>query len=364
MTRIRYIADSMAEAVTAARRHHGTGVRIVRAGARRAAGGRGLSFEVVVEAAPRLASARRAAREALARAVIAARIAADEAQATVEAAAAGCGPACAAAVARLGVRLRAQGLPDDLVAHVLSRVDAEVRDADLREADGLARAAAVSAVASLLPVAADEAPRVRSAAGRPRVVAVAGPTGVGKTTTLAKLAAEWRVGRGLRVGLVAADAFRVGAFEQLRTYARIIDAPVRAADSRASVLDALAAMAECDVVLVDTPGRAPRDAARIGEVADVLAAVRPDETHLVIPGTAAGAAQLEAARAFAAVGPTRVVLSKLDEASALGPLVAAVRASGLGASWFTTGQEVPDDIERADPRAFAERLLGDPGDGT
>ncbi|MFM7298754.1 MAG: hypothetical protein ACKO4Q_16235, partial [Planctomycetota bacterium] len=197
-------------------------------------------------------------------------------------------------------------------------------------------------------VAIAPSPRIqRRAAGvlvQPCVIAFVGPTGVGKTTTLAKLAAEWRVSRGLRVGLVAADAFRVGAFEQLRTYARIIDSPVRAADSRASVLDALAAMAECDVVLVDTPGRAPRDAARIGEVADVLAAVRPDETHLVIPGTAAGAAQLEAARAFAAVGPTRIVLSKLDEASALGPLVAAVRASGLGASWFTTGQEVPDDI--------------------
>jgi flagellar biosynthesis protein FlhF len=206
-------------------------------------------------------------------------------------------------------------------------------------------------------------PRVEAAEDAFRTLAVVGPTGVGKTTTLAKLAAEWRVARGLKVGLVAADAFRVGAFEQLRTYARIIDAPVRAADGRSSAVDALAALSECDVVLVDTPGRSHRDGGRIGEIADLLGALRPDETHLVLPGSASTRTLAESATAFAAVRPSRIVLSKLDESEGLGALVGAVRSSGVPVSWFTTGQEVPDDIERADARRFAERLLGNVEDG-
>jgi flagellar biosynthesis protein FlhF len=360
MTRVRYIADSMVEAVSAARRNHGMGVRIVHAGARRSGGFmRPMSFEVVVEAAARTTQARRAAREALARAVMAARIASDEAHATVQAAT---GPACAAVLARLGARLRAQALPESLVEHVLGRVGAEVERAAADEVESLARAAAVGAVASLLPVSEVPAPGRTDIAGRPWVIAVAGPTGVGKTTTLAKLAAQWRIGRGLRVGLLAADAFRVGAVEQLRTYGAIIGAPVRAADGGAAARDALAALASCDVVLVDTPGRGHRDAGRIGEIAEVLSAVRPDETCLVLPGSASARTLDESADAFAALTPTRIVLSKLDESEGLGALVGAVRRSGTAAAWFTTGQDVPDDIEGADARAFAERLLGPGGD--
>jgi flagellar biosynthesis protein FlhF len=190
------------------------------------------------------------------------------------------------------------------------------------------------------------------------VVALAGPTGVGKTTTLAKLAASWRVDRRLRVGIVAADAFRVGAVEQLRTYGNIIDAPVQAAHGPASAAEALARLADCDVVLVDTPGRGHRDAMRIGEVAETVRAVRADESLLVLPGSASAGTLSESADAFRAVAPTRVVLSKLDESEGLGALVGAVRRSDRPAAWFTTGQGVPDDLERADARAFAERLVG------
>ena len=364
MTRVRYIADSMAEAVSAARRNHGMGVRIVHAGARRTgAFSRTLSFEVVVEAASRTSQARRAAREALARAVIATRRVADEARETVVAASVG--PACAAVLARLGARLRAQALPDELVQHVLGRVSAEIASADAQEMEAVARASAVNAVAALLPVADAPQPVHRHASGRPWVIAVAGPTGVGKTTTLAKLAAGWRMDQRLRVGILAADAFRVGAVEQLRTYGTIIDAPVRAADGAATAREALAMLAGCDVVLVDTPGRGHRDTGRIGEIAEVLRAVQPDETCLVLPGSAGASTLRESVAAFAPVGASRVVLSKLDEGEALGSLVDVVRHGGIPAGWFTTGQEVPDDIEHADAHAFARRLLGpDASEGT
>ena len=356
MTRVRYIADSMAEAMFAARRNHGMDVRVLRAGPR-AAQGRRMAFEVVVDAGASSTAARRAARAALARAVMAARIAAREAHVTV--AAARPGPPDAGAVARLAARLRAQALPEDLVAHVLASVRERIDAAAADEMDAIAHAAALSAVESLVPVSAPIAPTGAAATGRPLVIGVAGPTGVGKTTTLAKLASIWRIDRGLRVGIVAADAFRVGAVEQLRTYGRILGVAVHASEGPSAAAEALARMSDRDVVLVDTPGRGYRDAARIEEVAAVLRAVRADETLLVLPGAASLRTLEEAVDAFRATAPTRTVLTKLDECEGLGALVGAVRRSACPAAWFTDGQEVPDDIERADAGALARRMLGE-----
>ncbi|MBU3684096.1 MAG: hypothetical protein FGM39_08845 [Phycisphaerales bacterium] len=358
MTRVRYIADTLAEAISAARRAHGMEVPVLQAGPRRGVGLRARpAFEVVVDASGSSVRARRAAREALARAVVAARLAHAEAEAVVRSQ---LGPATSAAVARLGARLRAQALAPELVQWVIARVEDRLDGARAEEAAALMHAAAVQAVGELLPVDVPVDPAPVGSLGRPWVVALAGPTGVGKTTTLAKLAASWRVDRRLRVGIVAADAFRVGAVEQLRTYGSIIDAPVQAAHGPASAAEALARLADCDVVLVDTPGRGHRDALRIGEVAETVRAVRADESLLVLPGSASAGMLSESADAFRAVAPTRVVLSKLDESEGLGALVSAVRRSDRPAAWFTTGQGVPDDLERADARTFAERLVGPP----
>lgn len=384
MTKVRYIADSLAEALAAARRQHGAGMRVVQSGARRTGLLSARAFEVVVEApfatglGEGLARSRRAARLALARATIAARTAADEAMDAVEAAthaaiarrsegaAAQVSPAVQpAVVARLAARLRMQALPEELVAQVVARVEAELA-ADPRAPGqaGVARAAALQAIATLLPVAAPSQPLGARAEGRPHVVAIAGATGVGKTTTVAKLAAGYRADQGLRVGLIAADAFRVGAVDQLRVYASIIGASLRTADSASSVREALASLAACDVVLVDTPGRGHRDAERIADLCALIDAARPDETHLVLAGSASAGSLVQCTDAFAQVGATSIVLSKLDECEGLGALLAAVRRGGRAARWFTTGQEVPDDLEVADARAFAMRLLGDEDEGS
>jgi flagellar biosynthesis protein FlhF len=122
-------------------------------------------------------------------------------------------------------------------------------------------------------------------------------------------------------------------------------------------------MSDRDVVLVDTPGRGHRDAARIGEIAAVLRAVHVDETLLVLPGASSARALEESVDAFRPTAPTRTVLTKLDESEGLGALVGAVRRSACPAAWFTDGQEVPDDIDRADAAEFARRILGR-GEGT
>lgn len=381
MTRMRYLADSLDEAMHAARRDLGAGARVLFAAEAARAGlwpfARPQPAEVIVEVdgsaarvATRQASSgdalrlRVAARLGLARAMAAAadaaRHAAGEAEGAFgqvrEAEVHGTPAVVPAVVARLAARLRAQGLPDDLVRTVVQRVVRAAAD-EHDPSPVEVRAEFVRALAQMVAVLPARDAMPARADGRPHIVAMVGATGVGKTTTLAKVAADCRVRLGLRVGIVAADAFRVGAVEQLAAYAQILGAPMRAVDGAASLRSAMLDLSWCDVVLVDTAGRSHRDASRIGEISSLLAVAAPDETHLVISGTASASAQVEAAQAFGRTRPTSVVLSKLDECESAVSLLLALRAAGRPASWFTTGQEVPDDLERADATALAERVV-------
>jgi flagellar biosynthesis protein FlhF len=193
--------------------------------------------------------------------------------------------------------------------------------------------------------------------GRRRIAALVGPTGVGKTTTLAKLAANFRLREGRRVGLVTVDTYRIAAVEQLRTYAEIIDLPMEVVATPGDMRRALARLADVDLVLLDTAGRSPRDELRIQELKSILAEARADEVHLVL-SAASGVGPLRlAVERFAAAGVTSVLLTKLDEAATLGPAFALLQRSGRRLSYLTHGQNVPDDIEVADARRFARRLL-------
>lgn len=398
MTRTRFIADSMPEALAAARRELGTDMRVVHAAAHRTGGlwpfGRVVDAEVTVEVIAERGGAavkkgataspvmiqranrplrtselrlRMAARLALARAVAAAHgaacAAADEvSDALNESASArvhGTPQVVEAIMSRLVARLRSQGLSDSLVDHVAARVQGDLHGEGEADED-LVTERFVRAVAALLPTVSEADAVPARAEGRPRVIAVVGPTGVGKTTTVAKIAADCRVRLGLRVGILAADAYRVGAVDQLHAYAQILGAPMRAADSPSAVRSAMLDLGWCDVILMDTAGRSHRDASRIAEIGSMLRAARPDDTHLVLSGASAARSLREAATAFHLTRPTRVVLSKLDECESPGTLVQAVRDTGCPVSWFTNGQDVPDDIERASAEAFARRVMQTP----
>ena len=196
-----------------------------------------------------------------------------------------------------------------------------------------------------------------------RVVALVGPTGVGKTTTLAKLAANFRLRDGLRTGLVTVDTYRIAAVDQLRTYAEIIDLPMRVVTTPADMRAALDDLAGLDLVLIDTAGRSPRDAEQIAELRDLLEAARPDEVHLVLSLTASRKALAAAADLFRPVAPTAALVTKLDEAGAAGGLLALGREAGLPISYLTTGQDVPDDIEPARPDRLAKWITSGTGPG-
>lgn len=236
-----------------------------------------------------------------------------------------------------------------LARHVAERLEPEDSGRPERLRETLREA-----VEACVPVA----PPTAVIPGTRRIVALVGPTGVGKTTTVAKLAANFKLTQGHRLGLVTVDTYRIAAVEQLRTYAEIIDLPLAVANSPGELRKAIEQLGEVELVLIDTAGRSPRDEVKVRELADFLAEARPDEVHLVL-SAAAGERSLRAAvDRFAVVHPDRLILTKLDEAEGLGGLLTLLGQADLPVSYLTTGQAVPDDIEQADRRRLAALILG------
>jgi flagellar biosynthesis protein FlhF len=201
---------------------------------------------------------------------------------------------------------------------------------------------------------------IQAASGAGRVVALVGPTGVGKTTTIAKLAANYRLKEGRRVGLVTVDTYRIAAVEQLRTYAEIIDLPMEVVSTPREMREAVAKMKDFDLVLMDTAGRSPRDEVRIRELRSMLTEAEPNEVHLVLSAAASARSLVAAAEKFVPVGVTAAIVTKIDEATALGNILSLARTCKLPFSYLTDGQNVPDDINVAEPRALAQLILNVP----
>ncbi len=199
---------------------------------------------------------------------------------------------------------------------------------------------------------------IAAKAGRRRVVALVGATGVGKTTTIAKLAANFRLRGNIKLGLVTVDTYRVAAVEQLRTYAEIIDLPMKVVTNPIEMRRALDELAGLDLVLIDTAGRSPKDELQIQELKSLLAEARVDEVHLVLSMTSSRQSLESAADKFKAAGITAMILTKLDEASGMGAVLSLARRVDLPISYLTAGQAVPDDIEPAHPRRLARLVLG------
>ena len=189
-----------------------------------------------------------------------------------------------------------------------------------------------------------------------RVEVFIGPPGVGKTTTIAKIAAQEKVRRRRTVGVVAADAFRAGAVEQLRTYAAIIGAPFRTARTIEEMDQAIDQSRQ--TLLVDTAGRSPKDD-DMRDVRRLLGHRRGVRTHLVIPAETSIASARRIMDRFADAKPDRVVVSRLDEAESPSSLLAWLCERGLPVSYITTGQRVPEDLERATPAVLAAAMLRD-----
>ncbi len=245
------------------------------------------------------------------------------------------------------------GLADSHARELLETVKRRI---DPRDAGDLL------ALQSQLARVVEESLRVRGAIqlspGRANVVALVGPTGVGKTTTIAKLAANFRLADKCRVGLITVDTYRIAAVEQLRTYAEIMDLPMEVVATPREMQTAVERFADLDLVLIDTAGRSPRDTAHIQELRAMLSEADPDETHLVLSSVTSGESLQRSVDQFREVGATHLVLTKTDEAAGLGSLLPLLRRCELPVSYITNGQNVPQDIEAARKRELAKILVG------
>ena len=188
------------------------------------------------------------------------------------------------------------------------------------------------------------------------VIALLGPTGVGKTTTAAKLAARFAVRHGARhVALVTTDNYRIGAHEQLRAYARILDVPLRVAADRNELREILKELADRKLVLIDTAGMSQRDMRLSEQIALIRAGSADIKNYLVLSATTREAGVDEIIRYYRHVNPRGCILTKVDEAGSLGGVLSQLIKHKLPAAYVSDGQKVPEDLYTASAHRLISR---------
>ncbi len=190
-----------------------------------------------------------------------------------------------------------------------------------------------------------------------KVVALIGPTGVGKTTTIAKLAANFALKQGYKVALVTADTYRIAAVDQLKTYADIIGVPLDIVYTPEELKAAINRYRDKNLVLVDTAGRSPSNQQHLVELQTLLSVDASIEKHLVLGTNTKYRDALEIVNKFSACSPQKFLFTKADESTNIGTIFNLLYHFPARLSYITTGQNVPDDIELADPAKLANLLL-------
>ncbi|WP_321494520.1 protein FlhF [uncultured Desulfobacter sp.] len=197
----------------------------------------------------------------------------------------------------------------------------------------------------------------RNSSGLPQVAAFVGPTGVGKTTTIAKLAAGLSFTRKMKVGLISIDNYRIGAFEQLKAYAGIMGLPCVPAFSRQDLACALDRMKSMDMVLIDTAGHSHYDKKKIDEILELIRNDFQISVHLTLSVTSELINMKEAAHAFSVFNPDTYVFTKTDETKRCGKILDQVANLNLPVSLVTNGQKVPEDLIIPDSHELLKIIL-------
>lgn len=260
----------------------------------------------------------------------------------------------AASVLPLYQRLVSADLAEDLAREVCEESAKRLEESGTQDATQ-ARAEVMRSLVRRLPC-----DPFRFARGqKTRVVLFAGPTGVGKTTTLMKLAVRMSRIDGLRVGIVGCDAYRIGAQEQIGTFADVAGLPLRTVFTDADLDVALTDLDDCDVVLVDTAGRSPANQIHFLELSTLIERIHPTDIVLVQSATTRLRDLSASVRAYRDLGPTRLVFTKIDETESHGALCTLAARERLPVAALCFGQDIPDHISDAVPAELARMVLGD-----
>ncbi len=192
---------------------------------------------------------------------------------------------------------------------------------------------------------------------KPYIVSLIGPTGVGKTTTVAKLAANFKLYSQMDVALISVDTYRVGAIEQLQTFAKIANIPMTVVFSPEEMDNALAKFREYDIIMIDTVGRSQKDHDHLQNLKEFIARANPDETHLVLSLTTSLKTMLDIIKHFKILSPNRLIFSKVDEAVKTGNILNVLYKYQIPVSYLTVGQVVPTDIKTATESMLANLVF-------
>jgi len=192
-----------------------------------------------------------------------------------------------------------------------------------------------------------------------KIVYIAGPTGVGKTTTIAKLAADQIFRLHKKVGFITADTYRISAIEQLRTYATILNVPLEVVQSPGDVQRAMQRLEHCDLILMDTAGRNYLNELFVAELHSLLAPSDVSETYLVLSLTSKVQDMKRITEHFSKYKLDKLIFTKLDETETTGAIFNLLSEYPFKVSFLTNGQNVPDDLLQADAKLMVELLLGE-----
>lgn len=250
--------------------------------------------------------------------------------------------------------LRSAGIEDEAVGTLLDFIRPAAEQGE--EKDEL-RYSLVEAFAGLIKCTGP----VKIKKSGPRIIALVGPTGVGKTTTTAKLAAMYAMNKGANVALVTTDNFRVGAIEQLKTYSKIMGVSLEVASTPKEMAKVLEAHSDKDLILIDTAGRSPKDEERLEELKALLESDSAIETHLCLSATTKDRELNETVRRFSVLPLSRLLFTKIDESESLGCIINTHMRSKLPLSYMTNGQMVPEDIVVASPQKLANLVMRENG---
>jgi len=269
-------------------------------------------------------------------------------------------------LAPLYLQLIQQQVSDELATRVVDDVKAELTAEQLTNA-ALVRERLTQKLEQMLPANLHQLPVARPTTGTGesgcRSICLIGPTGVGKTTTIAKLAAHFKLRQKQKVGLITIDTYRIAAVDQLRTYANIIGVPLKVVLTPRELVAALWEMSDFDTVLIDTAGRSHTDQLKLNELAEFIAVAKPSEVHLVLSSTTTQQSMEASLSTFGKMrvegSRDQIIFTKLDEAVSFGILLNVARAASRSLSYITTGQDVPDNIEVGQPRRLARLILGE-----